>query len=183
MDDRLTAEIGGFMYKYEDSSTQQYRKPRGECRCGSKGAVYNLAALVQKGVIFEPTRMLNPLSTPQVSKSPSAPKPEGSGYGKTYIFAVSENLDIHVAPDSERRMPDAVKHETLFHNAHVLAAGEICIQDGVIVDLNDQSGSYGTLGALETNPQFADAILRAIKKHSLPIDQQLNDRLEQLRNS
>jgi hypothetical protein len=139
-----------------------------------------LGSLVNNDRITDPNYRGINLSTPGVVKSFSEPPPPGSGYGRTFIFAVSEGQEIHVAADSERALPNAVKHETLFHNADVLAAGEICIRDGVIFALNDHSGSYGTVGELETNSDFARAVLSAFDKHRLPVDPNLRSELENL---
>ena len=76
-----------------------------------------------------------------------------------------------------------MKHETLFHNADVLAAGEIHIRSGVIAGLNDHSGSYGTAGALEENPEFSTSVLSAVERLSLPIDEATRQYLQQLSQS
>ncbi|MGO8925420.1 MAG: hypothetical protein ACLQU3_00640 [Limisphaerales bacterium] len=124
--------------------------------------------------------MLEPLSTPKVRKSRSENLPEGAGYGRTVIFAVNEELDVHVARDSDRALGGAVKHETLFHNAPVLAAGEMCIEEGVVMGLNDFSGSYDTDGELEVNPAFAGAVLKAFEKRSLPMGEALREFLQNM---
>ncbi len=45
--------------------------------------------------------------------------------------------------------------------------------------MNDFSGSYGTRGEMETNPAFANAVLSALQKQNLPVDdlflQELNN--------
>jgi hypothetical protein len=169
------------MYRYHGSTEHEKRLVAGRCRCESQGEVHNLPALLREGRINDPHQMENTLSTPEVRRSRSEPDP-GGGYGKTFIFAVSEDFEIHIAPDSDRALEGAVKHETLFHNADVLAAGEICIRDGIIAGLNDLSGSYGTDGALETNPGFADAALLAFDKHGLPVREILKDELGNLRS-
>jgi hypothetical protein len=137
-----------------------------------------LEALIRNGHIADPQHPENSLSTPEVVKSFSDPPPPGSGSGRTFIFAISEDFQIRVAPDGVRTVAGAVKHETLFHNADVLAAGEICIRDGIIAGLNDLSGSYRTEGYLETNPDFAKAVLRAFEKNHLPVDDALIDQLQ-----
>jgi hypothetical protein len=88
---------------------------------------------------------------------------------------------MNVAPDGDRPTHNSVKHETLFHNRDVLAAGEICIQNGQIVDLNDCSASYGTYGELEATPQFADVVLSVVTQHHLPMSDLLKHDLQQLR--
>ncbi len=136
--------------------------------------------LVHEGRILAPPEMATPLTTPMVRNSRTDPNPPGAGYGTTFIFAISEKLEIHIAPDSDRHLPDAVKHETLFHNANVLAAGEISIHEGIVTGLNDHSGSYDTFGGLETNPAFVHAILHAFKNNNVPVDPILEERLQNL---
>lgn len=100
------------MYQYEGSELQKDRIAKNECRCGSQGNVYDLTVLLRNGRIVEPPQMMSSLSTPKVRRSRTEPAPIGSGYGKTYIFAVDEDLECHAAPDNERRLVEAVKHET-----------------------------------------------------------------------
>jgi hypothetical protein len=169
-----------FMYRYQGSDLQTERLAKRECRCGSEGPIYNIAELLRHDRIGAPNEMAVNLSTPKVRKTRGEPEPANSGYGKTYIFAISEDLVIHIALDSERRTTGAVKHETLFHNADVLAAGEICIEDGIVVSLNDHSGSYGTDAELETNPDFAGSVLSAFDKHGVPVAPNLRAELESL---
>jgi hypothetical protein len=171
------------MYRYHGTKENTKRLAEGRCRCASEGRIHDLKELLTKGRILAPPTLSMPLSTPQIKKLKSDPEPIGGGYEKTFIFAVNEQLEIHVAPDSDRCSQNAVKHETLFHNADVLAAGEICIQDGVIVNINDHSGSYDTIGDLESNPAFATAVLEVILKHGFPIDPELKDRLQDFKNS
>ncbi len=168
------------MYQYQGSDLQKERITKGVCRCGSQGDVYNLAALLRRDRIAAPKEMVTNLSTPKVPKARGEREPPGSGAGKTYIFAVGEDLEVHIALDSDRQDAGAVKHETLFHNADVLAAGEICIEDGVISALNDHSGSYGTDAELEANPGFARAVLSACEKHKFPVTVNLRTKLENL---
>jgi hypothetical protein len=70
-------------------------------------------------------------------------------------------LVVHIAFDGVRGAPDAVKHETLFQNANVEAAGEISFVMGRVSSINDHSGSYGTYGKLVSDPEFARAVRRA----------------------
>jgi hypothetical protein len=88
-----------------------------------------------------------------------------------FIYAVNEDYEFRTAPDSGPRPEaplNAVKHETLFHNAHVRAAGEVQIQDGIIVDINDLSGSYGTRAIMNNDPQFSCDVLEAIVRGNIP---------------
>ena len=85
---------------------------------------------------------------------------------------------IRVGFDSVRGMPDAVKHETLFHNADVRAAGEFEIENGVIVEVGDVSGTYGTPGRIQTDPSFVEAVLRSLDAAGAPIERHERKRLE-----
>jgi hypothetical protein len=88
-----------------------------------------------------------------------------------FIYAVNEGHRFRMAPDGGPRNPentDAVKHETLFENAPVLAAGEVRVENGVIADINDESGSYDTRSAMQNDPQFASDILEAIRLGNIP---------------
>jgi hypothetical protein len=100
------------------------------------------------------------------------------GKNRIMIYAVDENFAIRVGFDSERGTPSSVKHETLFRNADVRAAGEIEVSEGVIVEVGDVSGSYGTSGRLQTDPSFAEAILTAIERIDAPLDGAERRRLE-----
>lgn len=96
----------------------------------------------------------------------------------TVIYAVNENFEINIGFDGVRGSRDAVKHETLFHNADVRAAGELEIEAGVIVEVGDISGTYGTPGRIQTDPSFADAVLNALDRASAPIERSERRRLE-----
>jgi hypothetical protein len=117
------------------------------------------------------------LSTPKVGQSRGENPPRGNGKWDRFIYAVSLSYNIHVAPDGHRPNKESVKHETLFHNEDVLAAGELWIDNGIVKDLNDFSGSYKTDGELEANPEFGRAILKAIEKFNLPVAPRLLERL------
>jgi hypothetical protein len=62
-----------------------------------------------------------------------------------------------------------VKHETLFHNAAVRAAGELEVVDGVVTGVNDVSGTYQTRGMLDLDRSFASAVIRAMTEADLPV--------------
>jgi hypothetical protein len=115
---------------------------------------YSLRELVQEGRLTEPGKPGQPLTV-------------GRSVGKknrVLIYAVDENFETRVGFDTPRGRPDAVKHETLHRNADVRAAGELEVDDGVIVEVGDVSGSYGTSGRIQTDPAFVTAVLRAIAK-------------------
>jgi hypothetical protein len=169
------------MYRYHGSEVHKERLAMGRCRCHSEGKIHDLAALLQKGRITDPHQVGSNLSTPGVRMPCCGFGSSAGGDAEIFIFAVDEELRIHIAQDTDRAVAGAVKHETLFHNADVLAAGEICIRDGIIAGLNDHSGSYGTRGALETDREFADAVLQAFSTNDLPVSEILRDELENLR--
>ena len=51
-----------------------------------------------------------------------------------------------------------MKHETLFHNANVEAAGEVSFLMGRVSGINDHSGSYRTFGMLASDLKFRRAL-------------------------
>jgi hypothetical protein len=85
---------------------------------------------------------------------------------------------MNVSLDGYRGSDNAVKHETLFHNAAVLAAGELEVLDGIIVGINDHSGTYRTYGMLDNDPSFAETVLKALERAEVPVDPQLRRQLE-----
>jgi len=110
-------------------------------------AVYDLAHLVRNDRVFEPD-LRHELTTTD---------------DRRLIYAVNRDLQIHIGFDSERGTEGAVKHETLFHNDSVEAAGEIQMREGIIVDINDRSGSYGTTGLMRVDRRMSKAILEAFQ--------------------
>ena len=165
------------MYRYHGTKTNLDRLEEGRCRCSSTGTVYPLAALVQGGLILDPNTG-SPLRTPMVGHSRDDNPPLGDSKWARFIYAVSQRFEIHVAPDGHRPTEGSVKHETLFHNEDVLAAGELWIDDGVVQDLNDFSGSYKTDGGFEANAEFRKAIHTAIERLGIPVSPTLLERLQ-----
>jgi hypothetical protein len=147
------------VYSYDDTFIQRERLAKGTDHCGSAGEVYALGNLVTAGKIVAPGRPARSLTT------------RGSTAGRegVLIYAVDGNFNIHVGFDGVRGETNAVKHETLFHNADVRAAGELSVVDGIIVEVNDFSGSYRTAGKLDTDRRFAEAVLTAIDGASIPL--------------
>jgi hypothetical protein len=130
--------------------------------------VFELGALVSDELIRDPSDLAAALTVgTSVSKTKVA-----------FIYAVDENFAIHVGFDGVRGTTDAVKHETLFHNADVRAAGELEVEAGVIVEVGDISGTYGTPGRIQTDPLFADAVLTALDRIDAPIERNERRRLE-----
>jgi hypothetical protein len=144
------------------------RRAKGEDHCSSKGPVFELGSLLKGGLIRDPGDLATALTV-------------GTSVRKTkvaFIYAVGENFAIHVGFDGVRGRADAVKHETLFHNADVRAAGELEIEAGVIVEVGDISGTYRTPGRIQTDPRFADAVLTALDGIHAPIEPNERRRLE-----
>lgn len=159
------------MYHYHGSDEHTKRLRDGRCRCESNGTSYDLTELVVGGVIRDPRAGDQPLTSGIIGRQDKT---------NVFIFAVSREYRLRVAPDGDRNLPDAVKHETLFHNEPVLAAGEVHVVDGWIVDVNDQSGSYRTITYLETDPRFARELLRAITQNRIPATPVVLERLASL---
>jgi hypothetical protein len=150
------------MFNYHDSTIRQERLARGTDHCGSEGKVYALADLVKGGKVMDPRARSRPLTTDGTAGLPS----------DVLIYAVDADFNIHVGFDGVRGTPNAVKHETLFHNAEVRAAGELSLLDGIIVAVNDQSGSYRTFGRLSTDRRFTEAILMALNRSAAPVSEE-----------
>jgi hypothetical protein len=155
------------MFKY-DRIKEASRQAKGEDHCSSTGPVFELGTLVKDGLVRDPADLAAALTI-------------GRSAGKSklaFIYAVDENFAIHVALDGVRGAQHAVKHETLFHNADVRAAGELEIKAGLIVKVDDISGTYETPGNIETDPLFADAVLTALDGIDAPIEHNERRRLE-----
>jgi hypothetical protein len=153
------------MHHYHGTTEHANRLRDNRCRCKSTGVSYNLAAFVAEGIIVDPRNPTIPLTSGEIGVPDKT---------NVFIYAVSEEFCIQIAPDGDRGQPDAVKHETLFHNAPVRAAGELHIVNGRLVAINDVSGSYGTRGYLETDPSFAASLLVVIRQHQIPIESTLH---------
>jgi hypothetical protein len=141
------------MYEYEQTSTQEGRLAEGRDRCGSKYKEYDLVELVRARCICDPRDRRRRLTT----------APIGSTIPNKFIFAVDVSYRLRLWEDGERSSPGSVKHESLFHNAPVRAAGELQIVDGEVVNVNDQSGTYGTRGALDSDLSFRTAVREALE--------------------
>jgi hypothetical protein len=155
------------MFTYDGIKAAE-RRVRGQDHCGSNGPVFELGSLIIEGAIRDPADLSSAL-TAGVSVTRKK---------QSLIYAVDENFTIHVGFDGVRGQPDAVKHETLFHNADVRAAGELEIENGVIVEVGDISGTYGTPGRIQTDPSFVDAVLRSLDRIAAPIERGERRRLE-----
>jgi hypothetical protein len=132
------------MYFYHDSPVRIERERKGLDHCTSKGPVFKLAELVtDRGEAADPR---------------TAGKLLDNSRGPTIIYAISAELVVHIAFDGVRGTSNAVKHETLFHNANVAAAGEVSFVMGRVSGINDRSGSYATEGMLVLDPAFARAV-------------------------
>lgn len=97
-----------------------------------------------------------------------------------YIFAISKKFELRVALDCDRQQDNSVKHETLFHNEPVLAAGELTFRSGKVNTICDRSGSYCTIGALQTDPSFVRSLLRTFQSEFIPVETALINSLKDL---
>lgn len=158
------AAVGMFRY---DRIKEEERRAKGEDHCQSDGEVFELGSLVVDGVIHDPrarTRLLE----------------AGRRASRVLIFAVNADFQINVGFDGRRGSPHTVKHETLFQNAEVRAAGELEVKDGMIVEVTDISGTYGTPGRLQTDPSFSDAVLIGLDRIGARLDEKERQRLMHL---
>lgn len=160
------------MFDYHSSQTRTDRLRALTDRCRSAGRVLSLASLVVDGKVRDPSDTTQHMSTPFLDGDDRSIR--------VYIFAVGLTLEIRMAEDGDRAQPGSVKHETLFSNEPVLAAGEICIRAGVIEAVNDKSGSYGTYGFLATDPEVSRAVLDAIESAGAALAPSEKARLELL---
>ena|SRR5882757_10804772 len=149
------------MYIYQDTPVQHEREQKGLDHCASKGSVFDLASLVNsRGNAVDPRHpgeLLNNYAGPRI------------------IYAVSTALVVHIAFDGVRGAVDAVKHETLFHNANVAAAGEVSFVMGWVSSINDHSGSYGTFGKLASDPAFARAVRLGFSRTLVLMDESVRE--------
>lgn len=150
------------MYDYHDTEIRVERLAANRDHCGTPGPIYELARLHSRGQISDPQRG-GPLTTAD---------------DRRLIYAVDADLRIHVGFDGDRGTFNAVKHETLFHNAPVEAAGELEVADGVVVSINDRSGSYGTTGMMRVDRRMAGAVLAAMRRAEVPLSEAVVDFLE-----
>lgn len=146
--------------------TNKDRVAKGLDRCGSAGAsrVQDLAALSRDGLAMDPRTGL-PLTTPDL------------GSAEVWIFAVREG-HLRLAQDGGSRLSgnlplDAIKHETLFANKPVNAAGEIQFRDGKVCDVNPHSGTY----PFTFDADFRGAVLEAITQAGIDVTPSLRARL------
>lgn len=155
------------MYIYHDTAIRRDRERKGQDHCASKGSVFDLATVVNtRGEAVHPAH-------PGVLLDNSA--------GPTIIFAVSKALVVRIAFDGVRGAADAVKHETLFHNANVAAAGEVSFVMGRVSSINDHSGSYGTFGKLASDPAFARAVRLGFSRTLVLMDESVPENIRSKR--
>jgi hypothetical protein len=156
-------------FNYHDSSLRRERETLRTDHCASDGRTYDLAELLVDGRIESPVEW----DAEQVLAAFVRPP-------ATVIYAISEDRRIRVATDGTRGEWNAVKHETLFHNATVLAAGELRIVGGVVAHVDDGSGSYGTRGAMIQDPSFAAVILESFEALGVSFTEEERQRLRAL---
>ncbi len=147
------------MYYYEGSDEQLRRLSNGTDHCGDETEVLDLRRLITDGLAMDPaTRVL--LETPAL-------EPKAIG---VYIYAVGRDGDMRVARNGGNRSVRGIaKHETLFRNEPVLAAGEVQFRSGVITALNDKSGSYRTVERLASSAEFRAAIRTALEHSGIQV--------------
>jgi hypothetical protein len=150
------------MYDYHNTDTRAERLAANRDHCGTPGPIYELARLHARGRIDDPERG-GPLTTAD---------------DRRLIYAVDADLRVHVGFDGDRGTLNAVKHETLFHNAPVEAAGELEVADGIVVSINDHSGSYGTIGMMRVDRRMPRAVLVAMRRAKVPLSEAVVDFLE-----
>ena len=163
------------MFVYHDSEENKERLVDGRCRCATehKERVFALCCLVKEGRIQDPYE-----KGKHLGELPTVPETATEAYKPgVYIYAVSATFEMRIALDCDRDLQNAIKHESLFKNADVIAAGEIRFSDGCVSYLDDKSGSYGTLGALEGDPDFVRAILTAFSQGGIPVLPELHETL------
>jgi hypothetical protein len=142
------------LYNYHDSAVRLEREKKGHDHCQSQGSVYELSKIVEDGLAIDPMDQSRLLDS------------KASG---TIIYAVNDQLTVHIGFDGVRGQADAVKHETLFHNANVRAAGEVQFRRGKVSAVNDHSGSYGTYGKLVLDADFRDAVRTGFERSGILI--------------
>lgn len=143
------------MFNYHDTSVRIERENAGRDHCGSTGRVFPIGSLL--------------LRDGRVSSPDSPNSLIDNTNGPIMIYAVNEAFDLNIAYDGVRGSENAVKHETLFNNADVRAAGEITFSKGWVISVNDHSGSYGCYGKLADDPSFAGSILRAVRRSGVKV--------------
>jgi hypothetical protein len=156
-------------YSYDGGPVWADRIEKAKDHCGSAGPVFELSTLIVGGTIRNPADRTEALSTKRTG-TPST--------SRVLIYAVDGKYQINVAVDGVRGSTHAVKHETLFHNAEVLAAGEMDVIEGTIIAVNDHSGTYVTHGLMDLDPTFSEAVLTALDRIGAPIDPRERRRLE-----
>jgi hypothetical protein len=160
-------------YTYHGTKLNNDRLTTGICRCASTGVSHSAEALVgDDGLVQDPANLNEHLTTEAIGRK-EGPRP--------FIFAVNKDRKLRIALDGDRPGDqNAVKHETLFHNEDVLAAGEVRFSAGIITEINDESGSYKTYGKMQTDPTFSDAFLAACEQAGVRIDKIMQEKLEGL---
>lgn len=154
------------MYSYHDTAIRAERLVKGTDHCASRGEVFELRKLVNdRGLATDP-------------RDPESLFDRREG--ETVIYAVSDEFVVHIGFDGVRGSPDAVKHETLFHNANVRAAGEVVFRAGRVLELNDRSGSYGTYGMLFADPELGEAVLKAFERSGVRMSSAVSKLLRKL---
>jgi hypothetical protein len=141
-------------FHYHGTDRHEIRLREGTDHCQEPDVeILQVAPLVENGLV---RRGGEPLST------------GGSNTVEGFIYAVKDGI-IVIARDGKRGQTGAVKHETLFRNEPVEIAGEIRFSNGVVVDINDHSGSYACYGALELYPEPRRSLRRALRSAGVTV--------------
>jgi hypothetical protein len=149
------------VFHYHDTEIRAERLTLDRDHCAVEGPIYDIAELVQDGVVIDPELGIRLTTTER----------------RRLIYAVDGALHCHLGFDGERGESGAVKHETLFHNGPVAAAGEIEFVDGVVTGINDRSGTYRTTGLMRVDRRLARAVLAAFRGAGVPMDDSTVDYL------
>ena len=137
---------GTMIFEYDGSERQLKRVRDGFDHCQEPEVeVFTLRDIVSGGIARIDGE---PLSTPRL----------GNGM---FIYAVRDDI-IVIGRDGNRGQAGSVKHETLFRNQPVQIAGEIQFDHGILIGVNDKSGSYLTEGGLKLYPEARMALLAAL---------------------
>jgi hypothetical protein len=153
------------LFDYHNSSIRTRRLENGTDHCASGGKRFALHDLMEG--LRQPANSV-------------ADQLVADGGRHKYIYAVSEDQQVNVAVDGIRGTPDAVKHESLFRNAPVLAAGELIITQGVVTHVNDHSGSYRTSNAMNDDPSYAAVVLASFEAEGVSFTAEERERLRAL---
>ncbi len=149
---------------YIAAKIERERNQNRENQCKSGARSYALRTLVEGGLAIDP-----------LSHHPLSTSPLERGKAGKYIYAV-RNDTMRVGPDGDRSKKDVVKHETLFRNLPVQAAGEIRFHEGAVIDINDLSGTYLTEDEMEEE-EFRRVVAESLREAGVALSQDVRRRI------